>query len=112
MKRVTVYWRNTPVEMELLSPIDHVRVGPDGEELITTDKGAQQITSIVRDHEEALWVDSTTDLDPHIAADLICQWASREKRPEQLRRLIRMASEEDEGTADALTEELEDLLRG
>jgi hypothetical protein len=112
MKRVTVYWRNSPQEMELLSGVEHIRGGPDGEELLTTDEGAQAIRAIARDNEHALWVDALEEVDPHIAADLVCQWEpDREKRRALLRRLIEMVGREDSSAAESLTGELEDLLQ-
>ena len=112
MKRITVYWRNHPEEMELLSTVDHISVGPDGEELIATDKGAELIRAVARENEDSLWVDSTAEVDPHIAADLIYQWVPNDRQKESLQRLIRMVAQEDQQASEDLAEELEDLLLG
>ena len=110
MKHITIYWRNDPQEMELVSAVEHIKVGPDAEELITTNDGAERIRGIAREHEENLWVDSSVDVDPQEAAGLVSQWVSREHRKESLRSLINMVAQEDRQASEELAGKLTDLL--
>jgi len=110
MKSITVYWRNDPQEMDLVTGVDYVSVGPDGEQLIATDEGAQTIRGIVRANEGALWVDSTDDLDPSMAADLIHQWIPQDRRQDSLRKLIQIVAQENPQSSAELEKKLEDRL--
>ena len=112
MKRVTVYWRNSPEEMGLLSAVEHISMGQDGEELIATDVGAELIHGIARRNEEAIWVDSTAEVDPQVAADLIYEWAPQDSQKESLRKLIGLVAQEDQQASKDLAKKLDDLLLG
>ncbi len=111
MKRITVYWRNHPEEMELLSGVDHISVGPDGEELIATDRGAELVRGIARQHEDSLWVDSTAEVNPRIALDLIRRWMPKDRQRESLQKLVRIVAQEDQQASENLSRELDDPFR-
>lgn len=110
MKAVTVYWRNDPQEMDLVTGVDYISVGPDGEQLIATDEGAQIIRGIARANEGALWVDSTDDLVPDMAADLIYQWVPQDRQKDSLRMLIRIVAQESQQGSEELEKKLQDRL--
>ncbi|MBI4336523.1 MAG: hypothetical protein HY683_01640 [Chloroflexi bacterium] len=111
MKRLKVFWRNSPEDLRVLQVVEHVRFGVDGEEVITTDKGAITIRDMAREFAEDFWIEDVQDVDPHAAADLLHHEVPQEQAPELLRQLIALISKEDQGAAEALFEDFEGLLR-
>ncbi|MBI4234002.1 MAG: hypothetical protein HY686_06125 [Chloroflexi bacterium] len=111
MKKLRVFWRNSPDDLKVLQVVDHVRFGADGEEVITTDAGAQTIVAMSREFAEDFWLEDVMGVDPHSAADLLCQSVSKKEVPPLLRQLITVVSKEDQEAASALFEDFEDTLR-
>lgn len=111
MKRLWVYWRNSPQDLDVLQVLDHIRLGPDGEEVITTDEGAAVIRAMSKEFARDFWIEGVEDIEPWAAAEEVLRSVPREEAPALLRSLISMVGKEDEEAATALLNDLEDLLR-
>ena len=111
MKHLTVYWKGSPEDLDVLQVVDHIRLGFEGEEVITTDQEADIIRAMSREFDDAFVVDSMDSLEPKKAADLIFQHIPRDRAKEPLQRLIDMVRKEDSEAANALSKELADILK-
>jgi hypothetical protein len=94
VKRLRVFWRNSPQDLDVLQVVEHIRLGPDGEEVWTTDQGAEVIRAMAREFAEDFWIDDFQHLDPHQAVDYLRQEVSPHQFPVLLRRLIDLVSRE------------------
>ena len=110
MKRLRVYWRKSPDDLDVLQAVDHIRFGPDGEEVITTSQGAQTVVAMAREFADDFWVEDVREIDPSQAADLLLA-SSPGESVGLLRRLLALVAQEDPGAAESLFEELEDHLK-
>ena len=113
MKLVTVYWRNSPEEMGLLSSVPHVAAGPDGEELIISDESLAQLRALVREHELSLWVDSVQDVAPRDAVEVVRRAVpAGPQQDAALAALVELVAREDAAAAQHLRQELRLGARG
>ena len=110
MKQLRIYWRNSPSDLDVLQAVDHIRVGPDGEEVITTDKEAEVIRAMSVEFTDAFFIEYNKSLEPSKAVELILQYVPRDKAREPLQRLIAMVRKEDATAANALSKELANVL--
>ncbi|MCS7206842.1 MAG: hypothetical protein NZ951_02770 [Dehalococcoidia bacterium] len=111
MKRLRVFWRNSPRDLDVLQVVEHIRFGPDGEEVLTTDQGAEVIRAMSREFAEDFWIDEFQTIDPHQAVDYLRQHVPAQEFGGLLRRLIALVSKEDEATAQELFEQWEATLK-
>ncbi|GBD11412.1 hypothetical protein HRbin23_01077 [bacterium HR23] len=111
MKRLRVFWRNSPNDLDVLQAVEHIRFGPEGEEVLTTDQGAEVIRAMAREFAEDFWIDDFQSLDAHQAVDYLRQNVSPQELPGLLRRLIALVSKEDEATGQELFEQWEATLK-
>ena len=110
MKHLVVYWRTGPQDLNVLSAVDHVRLGIDEEDVITSDKGAEVIRGMAIEFNDAFYIDSTEEVDPRGAADLILHGFPREELQAPLQHLVDILGHEDAKAASTLAEEYDDLL--
>ena len=94
MKKLAVYWRNTPDDLAIIDNVVHVRFGVDEEEVITTNEGSDEITRLSRVPESPIVVDAASDIDPSDAATQISNWLSGEQKDEALEKLTTMQASE------------------
>lgn len=111
MKRLRIYWRNSPNDLDVLQVVEHIRFGPEGEEVLTTDQGAEVIRAMSREFAEDFWIDDFQPIDPHQAVDYLRQNTPPQEFPTYLRRLIVLVSKEDEATGQELFEQWEATLK-
>ena len=110
MKRLRVYWRNQLDDLQVLDSVAHLRLGPDEEEVVTTDEGVAAMRSLAREFAENFWMEDVRDLGPQAAAELVCALAPAARWPALLEQLITMVGTEDQGAGDKLSEHLRDRL--
>ena len=110
MKHLTVYWKSSPEDLDVLAVVDHIRLGFEGEEVITTDQEADIIRAMSREFDDAFVVDSMDSLEPKKAAELVIQHLPGNSAKEPLQRLIGIVRKENPEAAAALTKELAYIL--
>lgn len=104
MKRLQVYWRNSPDDLEVLQAVPHIRFGVDGEEVLTTDEGASLIQAMAREFLD-FWVEGVEPVSPREAVDFLLRSVPWDEVPVLLKELLALVAREDPEAARALEEE-------
>lgn len=75
MKRLRVYWRTELSDLRVLDSVPHLRLGPDEEEVITTNEGVDDIRLLAREYAGNFWMEDVQDVAASEAAKLVRQLA-------------------------------------
>ena len=104
MKRLQVYWRNSPDDLQVLQAVPHIRFGIDGEEILTTDEGANLIQAMAREFLD-FWVEGVEAVSPRQAVEFLLQNVPWDEVPVLLKELLALVEKEDPDSARTLEEE-------
>jgi len=111
MKRLQVYWRNSPDDLQVLQAVPHIRFGMDGEEVLTTHEGADLIQAMAREFMD-FWVEGVESISPREAVEFLLRSVPWDEVPVLLKELLGLIAREEPEAARALEQEYGKYLQG